>query len=229
MPNGLKTGLLIFQAALFNKFLMKAICLAGYSGHGFVVAEIINLLQYKLIGYLDVTEKKNNPYNIPYVGDENEIDGSIFESGDISFALGIGDNFIRRSVYKKLKNKNVSVELLQHPAAMVSSLSLLHEGTVVMAAAVINPFSKIGRGVICNSGCIIEHECVVGDFTHVAPAAVLAGNVNVGENTFIGANAFVKQGIHIGQNVVVGAGSVVTKNLPDNVVVYGNPAKIKKA
>ena len=48
----------------------------------------------------------------------------------------------------------------------------------------------------------------------------------IGDNVWIGANAVVLQGIAIGENSVVGAGSVVTKDVPANVVVAGNPAKI---
>lgn len=59
----------------------------------------------------------------------------------------------------------------------------------------------------------------------IAPGAVLAGNVMVGENSFIGANSVVKQGVTIGNGVTVGAESVVIKNIPDNEIWVGNPAK----
>lgn len=45
-------------------------------------------------------------------------------------------------------------------------------------------------------------------------------------NIFIGANAVIIGDVHIGNNVKIGAGSVVTKSIPDNCVVAGNPAKI---
>ena len=52
--------------------------------------------------------------------------------------------------------------------------------------------------------------------------------ITVGNNVWFGGNVVVLAGVTIGNGVVVGAGSVVTKNVPDNVVVAGNPAKILK-
>ena len=52
--------------------------------------------------------------------------------------------------------------------------------------------------------------------------------VTIGDNVWFGGNCVVLPGVTIGNNVVVGAGSVVTKNVPDNAVIAGNPAKILK-
>jgi acetyltransferase-like isoleucine patch superfamily enzyme len=57
---------------------------------------------------------------------------------------------------------------------------------------------------------------------------VLCVNVSVGENSFIGAKSVIKENISIGNNVTVGAGSVVIRDIPDNVKVAGNPARIIK-
>lgn len=50
--------------------------------------------------------------------------------------------------------------------------------------------------------------------------------ITIGDNVWLGGDVVVLPGVHIGNNVVVGAGSVVTKDLPDNVIAAGNPAKI---
>ena len=52
------------------------------------------------------------------------------------------------------------------------------------------------------------------------------GRPVIGDNVDLGVNVVIIGGIHIGNNVVVGAGSVVVKDVPDNCVVAGNPAKI---
>jgi maltose O-acetyltransferase len=52
--------------------------------------------------------------------------------------------------------------------------------------------------------------------------------VRIGNNVWIGGRAIINPGVNIGNNVVVASGAVVTKDVPDNVVVGGNPAKIIK-
>jgi acetyltransferase-like isoleucine patch superfamily enzyme len=54
------------------------------------------------------------------------------------------------------------------------------------------------------------------------------GRIRVGNNVFIGVHTIILPGVSIGDNVVIGAGSVVNKDIPDNVVAAGVPAKIIK-
>ncbi|KIR02080.1 Acetyltransferase [Lachnospiraceae bacterium TWA4] len=52
------------------------------------------------------------------------------------------------------------------------------------------------------------------------------GRVTIGDNVFIGAESVVLPGVSIGNNVIIGANSTVTKDIPDNSVVAGSPAKV---
>lgn len=52
--------------------------------------------------------------------------------------------------------------------------------------------------------------------------------VNIGENVWIGSNATILPGVNLGNNAVVAAGAVVTKDVPENTVVIGVPAKVIK-
>ena len=53
--------------------------------------------------------------------------------------------------------------------------------------------------------------------------------ITIGNNVWIGGSSCILPGVHIGDNVVVGAGSVVTKDIPDNCVAVGNPARVMRA
>lgn len=52
-----------------------------------------------------------------------------------------------------------------------------------------------------------------------------AKEIHIGNNVWIACNVVVCGGVHIGNNAVIGAGSVVTKDIPDNYLAYGNPCK----
>jgi acetyltransferase-like isoleucine patch superfamily enzyme len=69
---------------------------------------------------------------------------------------------------------------------------------------------------IINTGAVIEHDCSVGDFSHISVRSVLCGNVNVGKAAFVGANATVIQGKSIGDNCIIGAGTTIRKNVESN-------------
>ena len=206
---------------------MKQIALIGYSGHAFVLADIALLCGYNVIGYLEKQEKDYNPFRLKYLGTETTLGSKYLNIEKTSFIISIGNNHIRKTIINSLQNIDISYAILQHPAAIVAFSSTIEEGSVIMASATINPLTKVGKHVICNTGCIIDHECIIGDYTHIAPGAVLTGNVEVGECTLVGANAVIKPGIKIGSNAIIGAGSVVLSDIPDNAVVYGNPAEIK--
>lgn len=205
---------------------MKKIALFGYSSHAYVAADAIQLSGDELVGYYEKQKAQADPYNITYLGYEQDKDAlEPLKAKDISGFVGVGENHIREKIMHFLESRGVSCTAVIHPSAIVSGTATVGAGSLIAAGVIINPLASVGAGVILNTGCIVEHECSMSDFAHIAPGAVLAGNVAVGEGSFIGANAVVKQGVRIGSNVVVGAGAVVLKDIPDNQTWVGNPAK----
>lgn len=195
----------------------------GYSGHAFVVLETAKEADIDIKYYCEKKEYQYNPYRLHYMGNESDAD---FDWNSVdAFVLGIGDNIIRKKVAELILLKKKEILNVTHPLAVISLTSKFGVGNFISANVIVNALAKIGNFCILNSGCIVEHECVIEDTVHIAPGVVLAGNVSVGENSFIGANTVVKQGVNIGKNVTIGAGSVVLKDIPDNEIWVGNPAR----
>ena len=191
---------------------MRRIVIVGASGHGKVVADIAR--QYYIqIDFLDDDPKSNalGPVS-DYV---NYLDRDFF--------VAIGNNEIREEVTKKLKD--AKIVSLVHKNAVVANDVIIGEGTVVAAGAVINPGTVIGKGCIINTCSSVDHDCEVGDFSHVSVGAHLAGTVKVGKYVFVGAGAIIKNNIEICDNVVIGAGAVVVKDIESEGTFVGVPAK----
>jgi sugar O-acyltransferase (sialic acid O-acetyltransferase NeuD family) len=199
--------------------------LIGYSGHAFVVYGIFKAAGKNVTGYCDVAEKAYNPFNLPYFGTENSGTGldAIKASG---YFIAVGDNGLRRKIFESLQKNNLLSANAIHPSAVIdASANIATQGVMIAANATINPLASIATGAICNTSCIIEHECVVGEFSHIGPGAVLCGNVKIGAGSFVGANAVIRQGITIGNSAMIGAGAVVVKDVPDGATVIGVPAR----
>jgi acetyltransferase EpsM len=75
---------------------------------------------------------------------------------------------------------------------------------------------------------VVDHDCVVGDYTHVSPNATLCGDVHLGEGTHFGAGATAIQGVRIGKWCTIGAGAVVISDIPDYATAVGCPARVIK-
>ena len=74
---------------------------------------------------------------------------------------------------------------------------------------------------IVNTSAIVEHDCMIGDFSHIAVGAVVCGMSHIGSNTLIGANSSIIQCINVGNNVKVGAGAIILKDISNCSTVYG--------
>jgi sugar O-acyltransferase (sialic acid O-acetyltransferase NeuD family) len=204
--------------------MKNEIVLIGYSGHAYVVADILIKSEAQIIGYCEREEKNNNPFRLKYIGMQTD-EHVKNELKKYQLFVAIGDNTVRKRIYENIISDYEFCNAI-HPSAIIATHVEIGNATMIGANCIINSCSKIGNGVICNTASIIEHECIIEDFVHLAPNAVLCGNVKVGEGSFIGANAVIKQGITIGKNCIIGAGSVILKNVEDGKTVVGNGKEI---
>ena len=202
--------------------IKKPVAIVGYSGHAYVIIDIFLNAGRLVTAYCDSDEKSMNPYHLTYLGNESEV---ISKLKKFDYFACVGHNGIREKIHTNLSQFLGSPINAIHPSAVISASVKMGDGVMIAANSTLNPLVEIGKGVICNTSTSIDHECIIGDFTHIAPGAVLCGNVSVGRSTFIGANSVIRQGITIGNNVIIGAGTVVVKDIPDNSTVIGNPAR----
>lgn len=200
------------------------LAILGASGHGKVVADTAILAGWDEVVFFDDAWPKltcNGDWPVTGTGEDLLSASSQFDG----VLVAIGNNEIRSTRQRELINANLKVVTLVHPSAFVSPYANLGAGVVVFANAVINAFARVGLGCIVNTGAVVEHDCVIGDFSHLSPNAVLTGGASTGVEVWIGAGASVKQLVHIGDGVTVGMGSAVLRDVPAGQTVVGVPAR----
>jgi sugar O-acyltransferase (sialic acid O-acetyltransferase NeuD family) len=210
----------------------KQIIFWGATGQAIVLEEFLSELGYKLIAVFDNNEDCVSPFeNVPIYYGIKGFNHFMAEHSNrvIHFMVAIagGNGKIRHEVHGMLKNEGLIPISAVHQSSYIATNAEYSEGLQVLPNSTIGARCQIGEACIINTSSSIDHECILGNGVHIGPGATLAGCIQVGDYTFIGTNATVLPRIKIGQNVIIGAGSVVTKDIPDNAIAYGNPCKIK--
>jgi acetyltransferase EpsM len=111
------------------------------------------------------------------------------------------------------------------PSAFVSPTARVGHGSIVQRGVLVGRNARLGTAVKLNCGAQIHHDATVGDFTTIAPGARILGNVRIGSRSYVGAEAVILPRIKIGNDSIVGAGAVVSRDVGNNAVVKGVPAR----
>ncbi len=204
--------------------------LLGGGGHAKVLADVLKLQSCAVIGFTDKREMAGKEIQgIAWMGDDSAIQK--YSADAVLLVNGVGSTgrpILRKGLFERFKELGYTFTTVIHPSAVIAKDVSIAEGGQIMAGAVIQPGSMIGKNTIVNTRASVDHDCSVGEHVHIAPGATLGGGVQVGDSVHIGSGATVIQGIKIGENSVIGAGAVVIRDVPENVTVFGVPARIQR-
>ncbi|MBU4524547.1 MAG: acetyltransferase [Desulfomicrobium sp.] len=201
---------------------MSGTYILGANGHGRVVLSVLRSNGGDALGFYD-----DAPELSEAIISGLSVLGRLEDFGRLSGAeaiIGIGDCKVRRMVASKFRDILWAVAV--HAHSWVDPLCTVALGSVVCAGAVVQVGAQIGAHCIINTGATVDHDCRIGNFVHICPGVHLGGNVTVGNGSWLGIGSQVIQGITIGKNVMVAAGATVVRDISDNAVVMGTPARI---
>jgi sugar O-acyltransferase (sialic acid O-acetyltransferase NeuD family) len=206
---------------------LRPLVILGAGGHAVSIANVAMSVGYEIAYFVDNYKKCSNLLNIEIINDISVLT----DKSEFVYSIAMGDNFNRERIYNELLKHycNLCFPSLVHQSAVISHFAKIGVGTVVMPKAVVGPNSVVGKFCILNTQSSIDHDCVMSDFSSMAPNAVTGGAVKIGCRSAISIGAVVKHGIEIGEDSVLGANSYLNKNLANNCVAYGTPTKVIRA
>jgi sugar O-acyltransferase (sialic acid O-acetyltransferase NeuD family) len=175
----------------------------------------------------DIPEKLFGRFLILRSVDQAE---SIFrKTGDPSFCLGLGNPVLRQRLCTQFEQIGGSLTSVISPSSEIGVFGTqVGPGCCILPGAVLTNRVVVGKGCLINPNATISHGSMLGDFVEVSPGVSVTGNCRIGDYCIIGANSVILPKITLGRNVIVGAGAVVTKDAPDNCVLVGVPAVVRK-
>lgn len=139
--------------------------------------------------------------------------------------IAVGEPALRSVLLAKAKGMGLIPSTIVSPKAFVSPLAAIGSGSIVAPFASIQSLAVVRDNVSINTQAIIGHHVSIGHGAVISSQVNLGGSCTVGDCSYIGMGACILEGICVGSWSVLGMGSVLYKDIPDEMIALGNPAR----
>ncbi|WP_298432755.1 acetyltransferase [Geobacter sp.] len=208
---------------------MRSVLIWGCGGHGREVNWLCEQAGIEVVGFLDERPEMRGVVidDVPVLGDIVDV---LSLRGTVEVVCaGVGSPSLKKKFFEKTRSASFTIaEPIVHPAVTVSKRNRLGIGCVVCEGTVMTVNIDIGHHVVINRIVNIGHDCVIGDFSTIAPGVNLSGNVYIGEGAYIGTGASIKEKTVVGDWSMVGGGAFVRQDVPARTMYAGVPARFVK-
>lgn len=144
----------------------------------------------------------------------------------VVIAVGRPDSYTaRRDIATRLGLPADRYATLVHPSSSVGSSCTVGPGTVVLAQVAMTADVTVGAHVAIMPQVVLPHDVRVGDYATLASGVRLGGGVHVGAGAYVASGVCVREGCRVGSWSMVGMGSTVTRDVPDERLWFGTPAR----
>lgn len=205
------------------------LCVYGAGGFGKEVYDIATRMNKKKSIWDEILFLDDAPHlgESAYMGRLFNLETVLYEFGlnSIEVIVAIGEPAVRKKLYQKVKKLNLKLATLVDPSSIISPTAKLGEGVIVAPYCSVSSSVIIGDNVAINTSSIVGHDIAIGDHTVLSSFVNVGGDCSVGHSSYLGMGVQIMQGLTIGSESILGMGSVVFKDIPDDVIAMGNPAR----
>ena len=207
--------------------MILGICGAGGAGRELMdLAEVINHndTRWTEIIYIEKENYTNivNEYRVLTFQEAV----NLYDCTQIEFSVSVGEPLLRKKIATEILEADYTLATLVDPTVHIPKTTIVRQGAIIRGQAFISTDIEIGTNAMIQPRAVLGHDVKIGSHSVVSSLCALSGACTVGECSFLGVNTILKELKSIGDHTIVSMGSVVRKNIPDNVIAEGNPAKV---
>ena len=203
----------------------------GAGTYGEVYLAYLQETGIEVVGFVDVNPDLQDTFvrGMPVLGKISDLEHLKEKLGVEAVYCSIGNNKLRVRFLEHAKSLGYKTPCFIHPSVIMHSSVTIGDGVYILLGARIMPYTVIDDYVMISMNALVAHHNHLYKGTFISTGVNFGASINAHENTYIGIGATIMTGIHnLGKDCVVGAGAVVIRDVPDNAVVAGVPAKVIK-
>lgn len=151
-----------------------------------------------------------------------------YKPNELQFIIGIGEPFFRREFYNKITADGYSLPVLIHPDAHIPEDSVIKSGAIVFNTSYISCNIEVGENSYIHQLTSIGHGSKIAPHCVISNHSSIAGDCKIGEATYIATGVMIKQKVSVGSDTIIGMGAGVFKDIENDVVALGNPARVMR-
>lgn len=207
--------------------MTQKLLIVGAGSVGKFIAYNINQFTqtFEIIGFLDDDVSKHNTViaGFPVLGAVDKLQE--FSGKDVAIVWGIAFPSIKKKLFDQYQNLAFDFPNFIANDSWISEAVTFGKGCIIYPGTAINYETAIDDFVVINMNCSLGHNCSIQSFSSLAPGVNLGGNTTIGSCVELGIGASTIQGIIIGDMATIGGQAMVVRNVSNEDVVVGIPAK----
>ena len=168
--------------------------------------------------------------NLPCFVEDNFVCNSTlplsqFDPKEYKLMVAVGDSTIRKRLVDNLPLSTQFFTFIHETVISSKFYSVIGEGSFIGAYSIITTNVKLGKHTLLNRGNHMGHDSTIGDYFSAMPGAIVSGNVTIANNVYMGTNSTIKEKINVTDNVTIGLNSGIIKDINQEGIYVGTPAK----
>lgn len=205
---------------------MKSVII-GAGTYGEVYLAYLQEAGVEIVGFIDDNPKSDNILGIPVLGGMDVLPLLKKRYGIEAVYCPLGNNKLRVKFLSLAKELGYKTPNYIHPGVIISPNVKIGEGVYILLGTTIMPYTSIDNYTMISMGVHLAHHSKLEEGVFLSTGCNFGASIVAHKYTYCGISSTIMTGIHeLGENCLIGAGAVVIKDVPENAVMAGVPAKI---